>query len=34
MILADQMNLQKIFLNLLNNAVKFTPKGVRVSVTV
>ncbi|HUM82730.1 MAG TPA: ATP-binding protein [Lachnospiraceae bacterium] len=34
MILADQMNLQKIFLNLLNNAVKFTPKGGHVSVTV
>ncbi len=27
MILADQLNLEKIFLNLLNNAVKFTPEG-------
>ena len=26
-ILADQLNLQKIFLNLLSNAVKFTPEG-------
>ena len=33
-ILADQLNLQKIFLNLLNNAVKYTPSGGHVWVTV
>jgi signal transduction histidine kinase/CheY-like chemotaxis protein len=33
-ILADRLNLQKIFLNLLNNAIKFTPSGGHVWVTV
>ena len=33
-ILADQLNLQKIFLNLLNNAVKYTPEGGHIWVTV
>jgi signal transduction histidine kinase/BarA-like signal transduction histidine kinase len=33
-ILADRLNVQKLFLNLLNNAVKYTPAGGHVSVTV
>lgn len=34
MILADSLNLKKIFLNLLSNAVKYTPSGGHVWVTV
>jgi len=34
MLLADKLSVQKIFLNLLNNAVKFTPAGGRVWITV
>jgi signal transduction histidine kinase len=33
-ILADQQQIEKILLNLLNNAVKFTPPGKRVWFTV
>ncbi len=33
-ILVDPLILQKIFLNLLNNAVKYTPEGGHISVTV
>jgi signal transduction histidine kinase len=33
-ILADYLNLQKIFLNILNNAVRFTPRDGKVLVTV
>ena len=32
MLKADRINTQKIFLNLISNAVKFTPKGGRVTV--
>ena len=33
-ILTDRLNLQKIFLNILNNAVRFTPEGGTIWVTV
>lgn len=34
MIMADALNLEKVFLNLLSNAVKYTPSGGSVCVTV
>jgi signal transduction histidine kinase/ABC-type amino acid transport substrate-binding protein len=33
-IMADRLNVQKIFLNILSNAVKYTPEGGNVAVTV
>lgn len=33
-VLADKLNIEKIFLNLLSNAVKFTPQGGHVRLTV
>ena len=33
-VLADQLNVQKIFLNLLSNAVKYTPAGGHIWVTI
>lgn len=33
-ILADQMHLRRLFINLLNNAVKFTPSGGKITIAV